>query len=231
MSSHSDSDQSPYDEPETLAQVQGVKARLIGGPSRVLDLGCGSGRIARHLSLAGHHVTGVDRASGHRSEFELSTDAMATFVVGDFSSTAGCRSLPAGPFDAILLLGNTLALIREPGIVRDLFLAVAERLDPEGILVYDDFPFTAWSELAAGNWGEGISEDGSMQMIWIPGEPEFVLRSGDEVDPEAEEPRPEERVLRIWSMAELNDAAELAGLTVGGHDPGASMVVHVHASP
>jgi hypothetical protein len=69
-----------------------------------------------------------------------------------------------------------------------------------------------------------------MQMIWIPGEPEFVLRSGDEVDPEAEEPRPEERVLRIWSMAELNDAAGFAGLTVGGHDPGASMVVHVHAN-
>jgi SAM-dependent methyltransferase len=231
MSGHSDSDQSPYDEAETLAQVQGVAGTVVCGASRVLDLGCSSGRIAGHLCRAGHDVTGVDRASRHRSGFEVSTDAKATFVVGDFSSATGCRMLPAGPFDAILLLGNTLALIREPSIVRDLFLALAERLDPEGILVYDDFSFTSWAELAAGNWGEGISEDGSMQMIWIPGEPEFVLRSGAEVDPEDDEPRPEERVLRIWSMAELNDAAVLAGLTVGGHDPAASMVVHVHANP
>ncbi len=229
MSGHSESDQSPYDEAETLAQVEGVKGRLIRGPSRVLDLGCGTGRIAQHLSRAGHAVTGVDRVSRHRSDFEGATDAKATFVVGDFSSAEGCRMLPTGPFDAILLLGNTLALIREPRIVRDLFQALAERLDPEGVLVYDDFSISSWAELASGNWGEGISEDGTMQMIWIPGEPEFVLRSGAEVDPDCEEPRPGERVLRIWSMAELNDAAELAGLTVGGHDPAASMIVHVHA--
>ena len=228
MNSHSDSDQSPYDDAETLAQVQGVKARLMCGPARVLDLGCGSGRIAGHLCLAGHQVIGVDRMANHRAAFEKSTDAKATFVVGDFSSAAGCSLLPAGPFDAILLLGNTLALIREPSTLRELFQALAARLNTDGILLYDDFPFTSWAELSAGNWGEGISEDGSMQMIWIAGEPEFVLRTGDEVDPESDELRPDERVLRIWSMAELNDAAVLAGLTVGGHDPGASMVVHLH---
>ncbi|MCP4938814.1 MAG: hypothetical protein GY921_06475 [Phycisphaeraceae bacterium] len=54
------------------------------------------------------------------------------------------------------------------------------------------------------------------------------MRAGPEVDDRDLEPRPEERVLRLWSMSELNDAALQAGLAEGGHDPAASLVLHVH---
>ena len=50
-------------------------------------------------------------------------------MLGDFSAAAeGCRVLPTGPFDAILVLGNTLdhRFGRTGGCMRELFLAVAE---------------------------------------------------------------------------------------------------------
>ncbi|WP_309140009.1 methyltransferase domain-containing protein [Micromonospora sp. 4G55] len=34
-------------------------------PARVLDLGCGTGRLALALAAAGHTVTGVDRPAPH----------------------------------------------------------------------------------------------------------------------------------------------------------------------
>ncbi len=228
MSGHADHDQHPLDEDETLAQVAGVAARLAAGPGRVLDLGCGTGRVAGMLAAAGHDVTGIDREPDHRARFLEVVGDRGRFERLDFTEAAGLQGLPPGPFDAILLLGNTLTTVRSPVVLRDLFRAVAARLDPEGIFVYDDFPFTGWSELTAGNWGDGISEDGSMQMLWVPGEPEFVMRTGSEVDDRDLEPRPEERVLRLWSMSELNDAAFEAGLAEGGHDPAASLVLHVH---
>ena len=228
MSGHADHDQRPHDEDETRAQVEGVAARLIAGPGRVLDLGCGTGRVGGMLAAAGHDVTGVDREPGHRTEFLEAIGGRGRFERLDFTDAAGLGKLPPGPYDAILLLGNTLTTVRSPVVLRELFQAIATRLDPEGVFVYDDFPFTGWSELTAGNWGDGISEDGSMQMLWVPGEPEFVMRAGPEVDDRDLEPRPEERVLRLWSMSELNDAALQAGLAEGGHDPAASLVLHVH---
>lgn len=228
MSGHADHDQRPHDDDETLAQVEGVAARLIAGPGRVLDLGCGTGRVGGMLAAAGHDVTGVDRESGHRDEFLEAIGGRGRFDHLDFTEAAGLAGLRSGPFDAILLLGNTLTTVRSPAVLRELFLAIAIRLDPEGVFVYDDFPFTGWSELTAGNWGDGISEDGSMQMLWVPGEPEFVMRTGPEVADRDLEPRPGERVLRLWSMSELNDAAANAGLDRGGHDSMASLVLHVH---
>ena len=228
MGGQADHDQRPHDDDETRAQVEGVAARLIAGPGRVLDLGCGTGRVGGMLAAAGHDVTGVDREADHRNEFLESIRGRGRFEHLDFTEPAGLRGLPTGPFDAILLLGNTLTTVRSPVVLRELFLAIATRLDSEGVFAYDDFPFTGWSELTAGNWADGISEDGSMQMIWVPGEPEFVMRAGPEVDDRDLEPRPEERVLRLWSMSELNDAAHRAGLTAGGRDSTASLVLHVH---
>lgn len=228
MNGHRDHDQRPHDDDETRAQAEGIAARLIAGPGRILDLGCGTGRVAGALAAAGHDVTGVDREAGHRSGFLEAIAGRGRFEHLDFTEASDLRRLPPGPFDAILLLGNTLTTVRSPDVLRCLLKAVSTRLDPEGVFAYDDFPFTGWNELTTGNWGDGVSEDGGMQMLWLPGEPEFVVRTGSEVDERSREPRPEERVLRLWSMSELNDAATAAGLTVGGHDPHASLVLHLH---
>ena len=90
----------------------------------------------------------------------------------------------------------------------------------------DDFAEGGWAELASGRWADGIDDSGSMQMVWLAGNPEFVVRMGDEVDPEASEPKPGERVLRLWSRRELDDAAISAGLGPAKVDSEHLLAIH-----
>lgn len=212
MTEHAEHDQSPYDEADTQAQIEGL-ATLLTPAARVLDVGCGDGRIAapllQALGLNEIELVGLDLDPKIGSAFVAATGQNATFVQGDLFDSA---TLPEGPFDLILVLGNLLMVLREPSRLRAVLAALAQRLKPGGAVVIDDFAEGGWAELASGRWADGIDDSGSMQMVWLAGNPEFVVRMGEEVDSEASEPKPGERVLRLWSRRELDDAAISAGL-------------------
>ncbi|PRX14751.1 class I SAM-dependent methyltransferase [Actinoplanes italicus] len=85
----------------------GGEARMIDAMvprgSRILDAGCGTGRVGGRLAAAGHHVTGVDL------DPELIAEARdqhpgSTWQVGDLSEI----DLP-DPFDVIVCAGNVMA--------------------------------------------------------------------------------------------------------------------------
>jgi 2-polyprenyl-3-methyl-5-hydroxy-6-metoxy-1,4-benzoquinol methylase len=64
-----------------------VRAAVGAGPSRVLDVGCGNGLLARELSALGHSVTAIDVdepsiARARSVVLEPSVD----LIVGDFMS-------------------------------------------------------------------------------------------------------------------------------------------------
>jgi SAM-dependent methyltransferase len=223
MTTHAEHDQSPYDEDDTAAQTDEVLAHLPSSAGRVLDLGCGIGRIGGGLAEAGHEVTGVDSDPAQASGFEAAVGVRGRFVVGDL-----CGPLPRtdGGYDAVLLLGNVLMTVREPARLRAIFAAVETVLAPDGVVIVDDFAEAGWDEIAAGRWADGLDDSGSMQMVWLPGDPEFVVRLGDEVDPDQPTPRPDERILRLWSRRELDDAADFAGIGPGRHRPDGLVVVH-----
>ncbi len=223
MTTHAEHDQAPYDEEETAAQVEVVLEHLPETGARVLDLGCGAGRIGGPLSRAGHEVIGVDVESAHESAFLAATGDRGRFVVGDL---VGPHPTVEGGFDAVLLLGNVLMTVREPAVLRAVFAAVESVLASDGVVIADDFPEAGWDEIGAGRWADGLDESGTMQMVWLPGDPEFVVRLGDEVDPDRPTPGPEERILRLWSRRELDDAAGFTGLGRARHRPDGLVVVH-----
>jgi len=107
--------------------------RLVHG--RVLDLGCGSGRVALHLEPRGHDVVSIDVAPG---ALRTARERGARDVRGMAASDV---RLAHGPFDSIVMFGANAGLLRDarhgPWLLRrfarltgDDGVVVASTLDP-----------------------------------------------------------------------------------------------------
>jgi SAM-dependent methyltransferase len=116
----------------TGADVHGeaaLVASLVEPPSRVLDAGCGTGRVATRLSALGYHCVGVD-ADADMLEVAQRQDPVTTWVRQDLSDLA----LPAQAFDLALMAGNVVPLLA-PGTLVKALERLAAHLRPGGLLV------------------------------------------------------------------------------------------------
>lgn len=94
---------------DLVGEARLVDAMLPRG-SRVLDAGCGQGRVGGHLAAAGHDVLGVDLdpvlvAAARRSH------PAATWLVGDLSELDLPAHGVADGFDAIVCAGNVMTFV------------------------------------------------------------------------------------------------------------------------
>lgn len=117
------------------ADVHGEAAfvdRLLGGRSgpvdRVLDAGCGTGRVARELARRGFDVVGVDSdtsmldvARAEAPELRWLADDLASLDLGE-------------RFDIVLFAGNVLVFLA-PGTEAEVVRRAAAHLRPDGLLV------------------------------------------------------------------------------------------------
>ncbi|QWF22618.1 class I SAM-dependent methyltransferase [Nocardioides sp. LMS-CY] len=103
-------------------------ADLLPPPARVLDAGCGTGRVAVRLAELGYDVVGVDvdasmlevaRAEAPQLDWRLGD--LATFDLG-------------ATFDVVLVAGNTIPLL-EPGTLLDACERLGAHLTPGGVVV------------------------------------------------------------------------------------------------
>jgi SAM-dependent methyltransferase len=99
------------------------------GAHRVLDAGCGTGRVAIELARRGVSVTGVDvdpsmlsTASQRAPELDWRLADLAT------------AALPAASFDLVLMAGNVLIFVA-PGTQAAVIANLAPTLVPDGLLV------------------------------------------------------------------------------------------------
>jgi SAM-dependent methyltransferase len=97
-------------------------------PPRVLDVGCGTGFHARHIA---HHlgceVVGIDPAPDMlEAAAKHEGGSRVAWQQGDAATP------PTGPFDLILLLGNTISLIERPDAV---FSALGKVASNGGLLL------------------------------------------------------------------------------------------------
>jgi SAM-dependent methyltransferase len=108
-------------------------ASLVPAGSRVLDAGCGTGRVATWLAEHGYDCIGVDLDQSMLAQARRSAPDVP-WVLADLSTL----DLPArgidGSFDLIVAAGNVIPLVA-PGTERSVVARLAAHLRPLGLLV------------------------------------------------------------------------------------------------
>lgn len=112
----------------------GGEARLIDAMvpwgSRVLDAGCGPGRVGARLAAAGHTVVGVDVDPALIEAAEQDYPG-PTWLVGDLAELDLPERGITEPFDAIVCAGNVMTFLA-PSTRRAVVANFASHLAPAG---------------------------------------------------------------------------------------------------
>ena len=100
--------------------------------SRVLDLGCGTGRLALGMAAAGHTVTGVDPAGASLEAARAKTGAeRVTWLEGT------SPILPDGAFDAAVMTSHVAQFLVDDDAWAGTLADLRRALVPGGRLVFD----------------------------------------------------------------------------------------------
>ncbi len=112
------------------ADVHGEAALVAGlspGP-RILDAGCGTGRVAIELARRGFHVTGLDIDAAMLDSARAKAPEL-TWIEGDLAGTDA-----GGPFDLVVLAGNVLIFVA-PGTEAAVVARCAGAVPAGGLVV------------------------------------------------------------------------------------------------
>lgn len=128
-----------------------VDAMLARG-SRVLDAGCGPGRVGGYLHRAGHTVVGVDYDPALISAAQEDHPG-PTWLAGDLADLDLPAAGIADPFDLVVCAGNVMTFLA-PSTRAEVLRRFAAHLAPEGRAVIGfgagrDYPFARFREDAA----------------------------------------------------------------------------------
>jgi SAM-dependent methyltransferase len=126
------------DDVDVTTDVLAGLARVAAGDGatpRALELGVGTGRLARPLAALGLDVTGVDTSDAMLARLRArDPDGVVTVITGDMVDDQ-----PEGPFDVVLIAYNTLFNLESADRQAACFAAVARRLSARGVFVIEAF--------------------------------------------------------------------------------------------
>ena len=161
--------------------LDGLLRRDLHGPGRVLDAGCGTGRVALELAARGHEVVGVDLDAsmlGEARATSASTGVDVTWLHGDLLDLP--LLVEPGAFDLVAAPGNVIVYLT-PGSEPDVVAALADALRPGGLLVVgfahdrhvSRADYRAWCEdvglehlQSLATWG-GAPDDGGAYAVHV----------------------------------------------------------------
>ncbi len=107
-------------------------AALVPPGSRVLDAGCGTGRVAIRLAELGYDVLGVDVDESMLAVARREAPAL-NWLAGDLAALPG-PVVEATPYDLVVMAGNVVPLLA-PGSLPTAVRSLAGLLAPDGVLV------------------------------------------------------------------------------------------------
>jgi SAM-dependent methyltransferase len=105
-------------------------ADLMPAGARILDAGCGTGRVAIRLAELGYECVGVDADEAMLAQARATASSLS-WLHRDLADLAGAE---LGRFDLVLAAGNVIPLLdrgTEAGVIANL----VDRLTPDGLLV------------------------------------------------------------------------------------------------
>lgn len=105
---------------------------LVPPGSRILDAGCGTGRVGAALAARGHTVVGVD-ADPVLVEAAATTYPGPRWLVADLAELDLAAAGEPEPFDVAVIVGNVMTFVA-PGTEADVLRRVAAHLRPDGLV-------------------------------------------------------------------------------------------------
>jgi SAM-dependent methyltransferase len=127
----------------------------------ILDLGCGTGRLALRFLDAGYRVTGLDLSPHMLSLAESScakhlVAGTARFLQADMSDFP-----PPGPFGMVVCTYNGMNHLEDPERMKGCFRSVRACLPPGGTFLFDYHTrkgLKEWAYSESTEWEEGLVE-------------------------------------------------------------------------
>jgi 2-polyprenyl-3-methyl-5-hydroxy-6-metoxy-1,4-benzoquinol methylase len=103
---------------------------MLPRASRVLDAGCGQGRVGAALAARGHRVTGVD-ADAELIGAASAEHPRSRWIAADLADLDLAEHGDPGPFDAAVMAGNVMLFVAED-TEEQVLRRVAAHLRPDG---------------------------------------------------------------------------------------------------
>lgn len=151
-------DQTPYD--EWLLNILNIfKEYKIDKDAQVLDLGCGTGKMARKLAREGYQITAVDNSMDMLEIAASEEDDHILYVLQDMVSL----ELPQ-QVDAAVSICDCMNYILEEEDLKEAFRRVREFLKEDGVFVFDMNSHYKYKEILECNTFAEDREDAS--FIW-----------------------------------------------------------------
>jgi SAM-dependent methyltransferase len=204
-----------YDWNNPSTPDQAFYRRLAAGkPKRILDLGCGTGRLATELASDGHAVTGVDPAAAMLDVARTREGGeLVRWIQGDAQTLD-----VGGSFDMIVMYGHVFQVFLTDGDLAAVLRNVRRQLAPGGELAFET------RNPLVREWDEWNVDD-SYERVDVPGvgPVDVVYEVTDERSPfvtfearfrfvENDETLVSTSTLRFWSRDEVETHLRDAGL-------------------
>ncbi len=129
--------------------------------ARVLDLGCGAGRMLFYLVMLGAEAHGID-LSPRMVEYCRRTVPAARVVVGDITDV---QTSVSGPFDAVIAPDNLIDVF-DDAERRRVLAGIRDVLSPGGLLVFSSHDL-GWVEANPGprEWEVGSPRSALLKLL------------------------------------------------------------------